>query len=69
MNESICNEGQHQGDISHSHSTPVAISDLSPAPKKCNLNTLFKKHETKIREEQGQASGDSACAVDIEEQR
>ena len=67
--ESICNVGQHQGDISHSHTTSVATSDLSPAPQKCNLNTLFKKHETKIREEQEQASGDSARAVDIEEQR
>ena len=47
----------------------MATSDLSPAPQKCNLNTLFKKHETKIREEQEQASGDSARAVDIEEQR
>ena len=46
----------------------MATSDLSPAPQKCNLNTLFKKHETKIREEQEQSSGDSARAVDIEEQ-
>ena len=46
----------------------MATLDLSPAPKKYNLNTLFKKHETKIREGQEQASGDSACAVDIEEQ-
>ena len=66
---SICNEGQQQGDTSHSHTTPMATSDLSPAPKKHNLGTLFKKHETKVREEQERASGDTTCVVDTEEQR
>ena len=66
---SICNEGQQQGDTSHSHTTPMATSDLSPAPKKRNLGTLFKKHETKVREEQERASGDSTRVVDTEEQR
>ena len=41
---------------------------MSPAPKKCNLGTLFKKHETKIREEQERASGNSTCMVDTVEQ-
>ena len=31
---SICKKGQQQGDTSHSHTTPAAISDMSPAPKK-----------------------------------
>ena len=65
----ICNEGQQQGGTSHSHTTPMATSDLSPAPKKRNLSTLFKKHETKVREEQERASGDSTRVVDTEEQR
>lgn len=65
---SKCNECQQQEDTSHSHTIPAATADLSPAPKKRNLGTLFKKHETKIREEQEQASGDSARVVDIEEQ-
>ena len=47
----------------------MATSDLSPASKKHNLGTLFKKHETKIREEQGQASGDNTHLVNTEEQR
>ena len=46
----------------------MATSDLSPAPKKRNLGTLFKKHETKVREEQERASGDSTRVVDTEEQ-
>ena len=60
---SMCNECQQQEDTTHT------TSDLSLAPKKCNLGTLFKKHETKIREEQEQASGGSTSMVETEEQR
>ena len=63
---STCDECQQEED--NSHTTP-ATSDLSPAPKKRNLGTLFKKHEAKIREEQEQASGGSTSMVDTEEQR
>ena len=63
---SMCDECQQEEDTSHA--TP-ATSDLSPAPKKRNLGTLFKKHETKIRKEQEQASGGSTSMVDTEEQQ
>ena len=42
---------------------------MPPAPQKCNLGTLFKKHETKIGKEQEQASGDSTRVMDTEQQR
>ena len=59
---SMCYEGQYHEPTTHSASEP-------PAPKKRNLGTLFKNHETRIREEQQQtSSGDSTQVVNIEEQ-
>ena len=65
VDECISMSDECQQEEATSHTTP-ATSDLSPAPKKHNLGTLFKKHETKIREEQEQASGGSTSMVDTE---
>ena len=48
--------------------TRSASEPVPPAPKKRNLGTLFKDHETRIREEE-QLTGESTQVVNTEEQQ
>lgn len=48
--------------------TQSASEPVPPAPKKRNLGTLFKDHETRIREEE-QLTGESTQVVNTEEQQ
>ena len=53
-------------EASHTVATRSASESVPPAPKKCNLGTLFKDHETRIREEE--LLGESTQVVNTEEQ-
>ena len=49
--------------------TQSASESVPPAPKKRNIGTLFKNHETRIREEGQQVAGESTPVVNTEEQQ
>ena len=49
--------------------TQSASESVPPASKKHNIRTLFKNHETRIREKGQQVAGESTPVVNTEEQQ
>ena len=49
--------------------TQSASESVPPAPKKHNIGTLFKNHETRIREEGQQVAGENTPVVNTEKQQ